>query len=58
MMRPHTVDPSKPSLAARLSLIIGYGLLVTVNVLSSMGVLGPNQSDMSGKYRTSLVPAG
>jgi hypothetical protein len=57
-MRPPTVDPSKPTLAARLSLIIGYGLLVTVNVLSSMGVLGPNQSDMSGKYRTSLVPAG
>jgi hypothetical protein len=53
-----TVNASKPSTAARAGLLLSYVLLVTFNVLSSMGFLGPNQSDMSGKYSTSLVPAG
>jgi hypothetical protein len=53
-----TVNSAKPSTAARAALVLSYALLVTFNVLSSMGLLGPNQSDMSGKYRTSLVPAG
>jgi hypothetical protein len=55
-MRP--VDPSRPTLLSRSSLLLSYALLVLFNVLSSMGYLGPNQSDMSGIYRTSLVPAG
>jgi hypothetical protein len=52
------LQPAKPTLVARLALPGSYLLLVTFNVLSSMGVLGPSQADVSGKYRTSLVPAG
>jgi hypothetical protein len=48
---------STPSLAMRASLLASYVLLVTINTLSGMGYLGPSQADVSGKWRTSLVPA-
>jgi hypothetical protein len=51
------LSAAPPSALLRFSLPLSYALLVTVNTLSSMGYLGPSQGDVSGKYRTSLVPA-
>lgn len=47
-----------PPRVLRVTNVIGYALLVLVNVLSNQGVFGPNNTEVSKQYKTPITPAG
>lgn len=47
-----------PSLLLRTTNVAGYLFLILINVLSSVGLLGPTNADISSDFPTPLTPAG
>ena len=47
-----------PTLSLRISNVVGFVILVSVNGLCQSGYLGPNNSEISEKFSTPLTPAG
>ena len=47
-----------PSVLLRTSNVLSFLLLIAVNVGSSMGLFGPTNVEVSGRWPTPLTPAG
>ena len=47
-----------PSQAQRGLLVLGYGVLIAVNVASGMGAFGPSNAVVSNAHPTAITPAG
>jgi hypothetical protein len=48
-----------PNARLRITNVLGYVLLIVVNVLASMGALGGStNAEVSGRFTTPLTPAG
>ena len=47
-----------PGAVLKATNVVGYVLLIVVNVLSNTGVLGVTNAEISDEYPTPLTPAG
>jgi hypothetical protein len=48
----------KPSRLLRVGNVVGFAVLVAVNVGSSLGLFGATNADISAKFPTPLTPSG
>lgn len=52
------IRTSLPPITLRVTNVIGYIILIAVNIAASTGLLGPTNAEVSARHPTPLTPAG
>jgi hypothetical protein len=52
------IRTSVPPITLRVTNVIGYIILIAVNIAASTGILGPTNAEISARHPTPLTPAG
>lgn len=52
------ISTSLPPITLRVTNVIGYAILIAVNIAASTGLLGPTNAEVSARHPTPLTPAG
>jgi hypothetical protein len=52
------ISTSLPPITLRVTNVIGYLILIAVNVASSAGLFGGTNAEISARHPTPLTPAG
>ncbi|BDA45844.1 hypothetical protein COCOBI_07-6310 [Coccomyxa sp. Obi] len=52
------IRTSLPPITLRVTNVIGYVILIAVNIAASTGLLGPTNAEISARHPTPLTPAG
>ena len=52
------IRTSLPPITLRVTNVVGYIILIAVNIAASTGLLGPTNAEVSARHPTPLTPAG